>query len=44
MEIKPIRSAADYERAPRRVEELWDSPEGSQGNDELDILTTLIEA
>ena len=44
MDIKPIRGEADYERALRRVEELWDSPEGSAGSDELDILTTLIEA
>lgn len=44
MDIKPIRSEADYERALRRVERLWDSPEGSAGSNELDILTTLIEA
>jgi HTH-type transcriptional regulator / antitoxin HigA len=35
---------ADYERALRRVEELWDSSEGSAESDEVDILTTLIEA
>jgi HTH-type transcriptional regulator / antitoxin HigA len=44
MDIKPIRGEADYERALRRVEELWNSPEGSAGSDELDILATLIEA
>jgi HTH-type transcriptional regulator / antitoxin HigA len=44
MDIKPIRSEADYERALRRVEKLWDSPEGSARSDELDILATLIEA
>jgi HTH-type transcriptional regulator / antitoxin HigA len=44
MDIKPIRTEADYERALRRVEELWDSPDGSRESDELDILTTLIEA
>lgn len=44
MDIKPIRLEADYERALRRVEELWDSPEGSAESDELDVLTTLIEA
>ena len=43
MNIKPIRTEADYERALRRVEDLWDSEEGSQESDELDILTTLIE-
>jgi HTH-type transcriptional regulator/antitoxin HigA len=44
MDIKPIKREADYERALRRVEELWDSPEGSPESDELQILTTLIEA
>jgi HTH-type transcriptional regulator/antitoxin HigA len=44
MDIKPIRMEADYEQALRRVEELWDSPEGSAESDELDILTTLLEA
>ena len=44
MDIKPIRSEADYDRALRRVERLWDSPEGSAQSDELDILATLIEA
>ena len=44
MDIKPIRSESDYERALRRVEELWDSPKGSAESDELDILATLIEA
>jgi HTH-type transcriptional regulator/antitoxin HigA len=44
MDIKPIRSEADYERALRRVEKLWDSPKNSPRGDELDILATLIEA
>jgi len=44
MDIKPIRREADYERALRRVEELWNSPEGSPESDELDILATLIDA
>lgn len=44
MDIKPIRDEAGHEGALRRVEELWDSPEGSAGSDELDVLTTLIEA
>jgi len=44
MKIKPIKTEADYERALRRVEQLWDSPEGSRGADELDVLATLIEA
>jgi HTH-type transcriptional regulator / antitoxin HigA len=44
MDIKPIRGEADYERALRRVEELWNASEGSTESDGLDILATLIEA
>jgi HTH-type transcriptional regulator / antitoxin HigA len=44
MVIKPIKNAADYDRALRRVEDLWDSPKGSPRGDELDVLVTLIEA
>jgi|SRR5579862_2862141 len=44
MDIKPIRDAAGYDRALRRVEDLWDSSEGSVETDEFDVLTTLIEA
>lgn len=44
MEIKPIREELGYEKALRRVEDLWESPKGSPGGDELDVLVTLIEA
>jgi HTH-type transcriptional regulator/antitoxin HigA len=44
MEIKPIKNDRDYEQALRRVESLWESPEGSAESDELDVLATLIEA
>ena len=44
MEIKPIREEADYDRALRRVEELWDSPQDSAESDEREVLVTLIEA
>lgn len=44
MDVKPIRHEEDYERALRRVEQLWDSPKDSPENDELDVLVTLIEA
>jgi HTH-type transcriptional regulator / antitoxin HigA len=44
MNIKPLKTETDYERALRRVEALWNSPEGSPESDELDILATLIEA
>ncbi len=44
MKIKPIRGDADYDRALRRVEELWDAAEGSAESDELAVLATLVEA
>jgi len=44
MDIKPIRNERDHERALRRVEELWNSPEGSPQSDEMGILVTLIDA
>ena len=44
MEIMPIKGEVDYERALRRVEQLWTSPKGSPEGDELDVLVTLIEA
>ncbi|HUJ82780.1 MAG TPA: hypothetical protein VLW83_12920 [Candidatus Acidoferrales bacterium] len=44
MNIKPIRGEADYDRALRRVEELWDALEGSAESDELAVLATLVEA
>jgi len=44
MNIKPVKNARDYERALRRVEARWKSPEGSPEGDELDVLATLLEA
>jgi HTH-type transcriptional regulator / antitoxin HigA len=44
VDIKPIRNERDYEQALRRIEELWDSPKDSAQSDELNILTTLVEA
>jgi HTH-type transcriptional regulator/antitoxin HigA len=44
MNIKPIRNERDHESALRRVEDLWDSPQGSAQSDELGILATLIDA
>jgi HTH-type transcriptional regulator/antitoxin HigA len=44
MEIKPIRTEADYEAALKEVERLWgaepDTPEG----DRFEVLFTLVEA
>jgi len=44
MPIEPIKNEVEYDRALGRVEELWDSPEGSAESGELDALATLIEA
>ena len=43
MNIWPIRSDKDYERALKRIDELMDSPAGTPGGDELDVLVTLVE-
>ena len=44
MDIKPIKTEADYEAVLEEIERLWgaayDSPEG----DKLDVLATLVEA
>ena|SRR5271154_1516626 len=44
MDIKPIKNERDYQGALRRVELLWNAPKGSAGSDEMDVLTTMIEA
>src|SRR6266849_1725634 len=44
MDIKPIKNERDYEKALRRAESLWKSPEGSAESDEMDVLATLVEA
>lgn len=44
MEIKPIKTETDHERALAKVEELWTAEPGSEEVDRLDVLTTLIEA
>ena len=44
MEIKPIRSEADYDAVLRRIEALWGASQGTREGDELDVLTTLAES
>jgi HTH-type transcriptional regulator / antitoxin HigA len=44
MDIRPIKSAANYNEALHRVEALWGSEPGTPGGDELDVLVPLIEA
>jgi HTH-type transcriptional regulator/antitoxin HigA len=44
MEVRPIKSETDYERALRRIEKLWGAPQGTAKGDELEVLATLVEA
>lgn len=44
MEIKPIRSEADYERTLQEIERLWGAEEGTAEGDRLDVLATLVDA
>jgi len=44
MDIKPIRSEADYETALKTIDQLWDAAQGSPEADQLDVLVTLVEA
>jgi len=43
MNVKPIRTEADYEASLSRVEALIDAEPGTPEADELDVLTSLIE-
>lgn len=44
MNIKPIRTEADYQEMLRRVESLMTAEFGTPEGDELDILATLVQA
>jgi HTH-type transcriptional regulator / antitoxin HigA len=43
IDIKPIRTKADYEAALDEVERLWGAKSGTSKGDRLDVLATLIE-
>lgn len=43
MEIRPIRTKADYEAAIADIDRLWGAEPGTDDGDKLDILATLIE-
>ena len=43
MDIRPIKSRQDYEKALRRVEVLMTTKPGTDEGDELDVLATLID-
>jgi HTH-type transcriptional regulator/antitoxin HigA len=44
MDIRPIRTDADYRVALREVERLWDAEPGTLEGDQVEVLSTLIEA
>jgi HTH-type transcriptional regulator/antitoxin HigA len=43
MNIKPIKSASDYQEALKRLEFIFDAEPGSKEGDELEILGVLID-
>jgi HTH-type transcriptional regulator/antitoxin HigA len=43
MEIKPIRTDKDYNKALKRLEHIFDSKKGSKDGDELEVLGILID-
>ena len=44
MDIKPIRTKADYRRVLKEIESLMTAKANSPEGDRLDVLTTLVEA
>lgn len=44
MNIKPIKTEADYQAALAEIEQLFDAKPGAPEGDKLEILTTLVEA
>lgn len=43
MNIQPIKTEDDYQAALRRLEEIFDAPDGTPESDELDILGLLVD-
>jgi HTH-type transcriptional regulator/antitoxin HigA len=43
MEIKPIRTDKDYQKALKRLDAIFDSKQGTKDGDELEILGILID-
>lgn len=44
MDIRPIKTIEDHAAALKRIGELWNAPDDTEGADELDILATLVSA
>jgi HTH-type transcriptional regulator/antitoxin HigA len=43
MEIRPIKNDADHTAALAEIAKLWNAAAGSEDEDKLDILSTLVE-
>lgn len=43
MDLKLIKTQTDYEKALKRLEEIFDAPIGSMESDEADVLALLID-
>lgn len=44
MDIKPVRTKRDHQRALSRIDELIDAKRGTPEYDELEVLSVLVEA
>jgi HTH-type transcriptional regulator/antitoxin HigA len=44
MDIKPVRTEADYEAALKEIEGLWGAEPGTLEGDRFEVLFTLVEA
>jgi HTH-type transcriptional regulator/antitoxin HigA len=44
MDIQPIKTDADYERALSEIESLWGAEENTKDGDKLDILLVIVDA
>jgi HTH-type transcriptional regulator/antitoxin HigA len=44
MDIRPIRTKADYRAALKEVERLWQADPGTPAGDRVEVLVTLVEA
>jgi HTH-type transcriptional regulator/antitoxin HigA len=44
VDIRPIRTDADYQAALKEIEHLFDAAPGTPEGDRLEVLTTLAEA
>ena len=44
MDIKPIKTQADYEATLEEIDRVWGADPGSPQGEKLDILITLVEA